>query len=200
MKFPLSEAEIYALANQMHQGLTNNTTEFPNPTVDVATLQQLIDDYILERGNATTAMGNARVAVAIKNEKLEALKDAMKAILRYAESVSKDAPEQLTLIGWAPPSPPSGPLPPGQPRTLEVVHEYLDKVLLDWKRALSGGPLGHYRVERQMPDGLWEYARDVYEDNALIENQPRGVELAFRVIAVSQHGESVPSNTVTVVL
>ena len=199
-QFPRTEAEKVALASQMIAGFGGNTTEFPNPTVDVATLQQLRNDYILERGNATAAQANARIATAIKDEKLEALEDGTRADLRYAESVSKDNPEQLTLIGWAPPSPPTGPQPPGQPIALEVRKEYIDQVLMDWKKALSGGPLGHYRIERQLPDGLWEFARDVYQENALISNLPRGVELSFRVIAVNHHGDSVPSNTVTAVL
>ena len=201
MRFPRSEANISALMEQILDGLIENPTVFPNLPVDVATLTQLRDDYRLERSNASTAQGNARVATAVKDDKLEDMVDAMKIILRYCEALGRQNPAILALLGWALPSESGPPEPPGQPRTLEVQQEGTNYVNLDWKKPVDGGTVAHYRVERRMPDGNpWQFAHEVYELNAHIPNQPRGVQLAYRVIANNRHGDSPPSNTVTAVL
>jgi len=70
------------------------------------------------------------------------------------------------------------------------------------------GTVRYYRVERQIRDlatnevteewGVWQATATKTE--VLVPNQPRRVEIAYRVIAVNAHGEGLPSNSQTVVL
>ena len=63
-----------------------------------------------------------------------------------------------------------------------------------------------YIIERrQQPEGggefgKWQQAGIALESEATIMNQPRGVQLEYRVKAINTGGESTPSNTVAVVL
>ena len=80
-------------------------------------------------------------------------------------------------------------------------------VLLDFKAPArgSGGNVRTYVIERrQQPEGgefgNWRQAGIALETEASLMNQPRGVQLEYRVKAINTGGESVPSNSVAVVL
>jgi fibronectin type 3 domain-containing protein len=58
-----------------------------------------------------------------------------------------------------------------------------------------------YRVEqRQLPDGEWAMVGTALATEITLNNQKRGKEHEYRVIAVNKAGESDPSNTVAAVL
>jgi hypothetical protein len=105
----------------------------------------------------------------------------------------------------APPSPAD---PPGQPRNLDAAMQGAGTVLLDWKAPArgSGGNVRTYIIERREQTeaggefGEWQQAGIALESEAAIMNQSRGVQLEYRVKAINTGGESVPSNTVAVVL
>ena len=48
------------------------------------------------------------------------------------------------------------------------------------------------------PFGVWQ--KTTTKTEYLITDQPRGVEIVYRVIAVNPNGDSAPSNSVTVVV
>jgi hypothetical protein len=63
-----------------------------------------------------------------------------------------------------------------------------------------------YRIERSdQPEGggipgPWTLITTSYTESVTLENQPRGVEMQYRVIATNAAGDSMPSNIATVVL
>lgn len=90
---------------------------------------------------------------------------------------------------------------PEQPRTLEAAQQGDSWVFLDWKELIGGGAVAFYRIERRArPDGDWGEAGSAIPNEYTLINQPKGVELEYRVVAVNRAGESLPSNAVTVVL
>ncbi|MBI3983648.1 MAG: fibronectin type III domain-containing protein [Gemmatimonadetes bacterium] len=73
-------------------------------------------------------------------------------------------------------------------------------VILRWNPPVDGGAVGFYRIQRKREGSPWEDAGTSTETAQLMSNQPRGVELLYRVIAVNKAGVGQPSATVTVVL
>jgi len=125
----------------------------------------------------------------------------MRKDLRYAENTVDFDDDKLKLIGWAGRKAPSHLTPPGQTRLLEVPRQGEGWVVLDWKAPAEGGKPAAYRVlRRQRPDGPWEDAATAVTTEATLVEQPRGVELEYRVVALNKAGEGPPSNTVMVVL
>jgi len=63
-----------------------------------------------------------------------------------------------------------------------------------------------YRIERSdQPEGggipgPWTLITNSYVGSVTMENQPRGLEMQYRVIATNAAGDSLPSNIATVVL
>ncbi|KKL18971.1 hypothetical protein LCGC14_2470150, partial [marine sediment metagenome] len=102
---------------------------------------------------------------------------------------------------------------PGQPLSLKSVDEGAGTLLIEWKRPVrgSGGPVRTYIIERrQLPidetgdgggdGGGWRQAAISLETKASLKDQPRSVQLEYRVKAINKTGQSPPSNTVAVVL
>ena len=185
-KFPKREADILALANAMLAGYAAHSVDFPSHIgPPVLAMKRFV--YI--------------------SAKLAALVEKMKAELKKSEvDVGSDS-EKLEYIGWGPKASPTPADPPGQPRNLEVVIQEAGTVLLDWKSPArgSGGNVRTYVIKRrQQPEGgefgKWQQAGVALETEATLVNQPRGLQLEYRVKAINNGGESIPSNTVAVVL
>jgi len=58
----------------------------------------------------------------------------------------------------------------------------------------------YYGIQRKKDGTGWEEAGTSTDTEQLMSNQPRGVELDYRVIAVNKAGIGQPSATVTLVL
>lgn len=70
-------------------------------------------------------------------------------------------------------------------------------MVLDWKEPIDGGAVASYKIERrERPAGAWSLVAVALESEATLNNQERGKDWEFRVIAVNKAGEGVPSNTV----
>jgi len=65
---------------------------------------------------------------------------------------------------------------------------------------VDGGAPTFYRIQRQMEGAQWEDAGTATNTEQLVSNQPRGVELHYRVLAINKAGIGQPSATVTAVL
>ena len=97
---------------------------------------------------------------------------------------------------------------PGQPRNLESVIQGAGTLFLDWKAPArgSGGTVRTYIIKRREQPagggefGSWSQVGIAIESETSLTNQPRGPQLEYRVKAVNVGGESIPSNTVAVVL
>jgi len=200
-RFPLKEAEILALANDMAAGLAANAATFPAPPVAPADLQTAMGAYITARDAAVAATAAAEQATAAKNEALQALTDDMKADLRYAETTVNYDDDQLKLIGWGGRAAKTSLEAPGQTRSLEAPREGEGWVFLDWKEPVDGGAVAAYKIQRRLrPDGPWSDAGMAIDSEITLTNQERGKEWEYRVLAVNKAGEGEPSNTVMAVL
>ena len=205
-KFPKREADIEALALTMFTGYVAHVADFPS--ANKGGLFLALKAYRQAREADIDARAAAQVATEQKDAKLTALVDKMKAELNKSEvDVGSDS-EKLEYIGWGPKALPSPAEPPGQPRNLDAAVQGAGTVLLDWKPPArgSGGRVRTYVIERRnQPEGGgefgdWGQVGIAIESESTIMNQPRGVQLEYRVKAVNTGGESKPSNTVAVVL
>ncbi|MBA7695709.1 hypothetical protein ES703_104344 [subsurface metagenome] len=203
-RFPITEADVLALAQAMVSGLTGAQglpNVYPSPPVAPAELTALISTYTTAKNAAIAAQAAAEQATADKDDALEDLIDAMKSDIRYAENTVDYDDDKLKLIGWAGRKAAAPLAPPGQARLLEAPRQGEGWVFLDWKKPAVGGRVSAYKVmRRERPAGLWaETATAVISEATLVE-QPRGKELEYRIVAVNKAGDGEPSNTAMVVL
>ncbi|MCI5157919.1 MAG: fibronectin type III domain-containing protein [Candidatus Electrothrix sp. AUS1_2] len=88
-----------------------------------------------------------------------------------------------------------------QPRSLEAPRQGAGWLTLDWKAPSDGGRPVSYRIERRkLPGGDWETVGMAIATEATLNNQERGKEWEYRVIAANKAGEGEPSNAVMAVL
>ena len=113
MKFPSKENDIVALAATMVSGYTEHAADFPS--VDVAELQTVFNDYQTDRQSQSDAKSQALIATETKSQQLDSLTDLMKNDLKVSEVDVADEPEKLSQIGWGPKAPPQPTVAPGQP-------------------------------------------------------------------------------------
>jgi hypothetical protein len=73
---------------------------------------------------------------------------------------------------------------------------------LDWKKPVDGGAPASYKIERRdlTDGGAWTLVGIAIETEVTLNNQKRGKELEYRIIAVNKAGEGEPGNTVTALL
>ncbi len=200
-KFPRSEAEIVALAQNMVAGLTANAATYPAPPVLPVDLQTLVDSFNTLADDAVAARAASEQVTATKEAGLEEVVNAMQSILRYAENTVDFDDDQLKLLGWAGRRARTPLDPPGQPRTLEAPGQGEGWILLDWKKPTDGGTVAAYKIERrEMPAGAWQEVKTVFESEGTLTGQERGKEWEYRVIAANKAGDSAVSNTVAAVL
>ena len=200
-RFPRTEAQTKALAQSMVTGLTANPADFPSPPVDPVDLQALLDSLITLTDDQVAAMAIAEQATETKAAGLEELVTAMKADLRYAEDAVNYDDAKLTALGWGGRAAATALEVPGQPRSLEAPNQGEGWVFLDWKKPADGGKVAAYKIERRERTASdWTLVSMAVESEATLNNQERGKDWEYRVIATNKTGESVPSNTVAVVL
>jgi len=200
-RFPLTEADIAALAQVMISGLTDNAAIYPAPPVAPADLTTLVTAYMAAKNVAIAAQAAAEEATTSKDEALEDLADAMKSDIRYAENTVDFDDDKLKLIGWAGRKAATPLAPPGQARLLEAPKQGEGWVFLDWKAPIDGGaPVAYKVMRRERPAGPWEEVATAVISEATLVEQPRGKELEYRIIAVNKAGDGEPSNTAMVVL
>jgi len=199
--FPRTEAQIKALAQTMVTGLTESAADFPSPPVLAADLQALLDSFITLCDEQVGALAAAEQATQTKAAGLEELVTAMKADLRYAEDAVNRDDAKLSALGWGGRASGTALQPPGQPRTLEASRQGEGWVFLDWKKPSDGGKVAAYKIERrERPTGDWSLVSMAIESEATLNNQERGKDWEYRIIATNKAGESTPSNTVAAVL
>ena len=204
-KFPKREVDILTLANAMLAGYSAHAADFPSADSGFLSVKRAM--YMGAKMVQTEALAAAQVASDDKDAKLTVLVEKMKAELKKSEvDVGSDS-EKLEYIGWGPKASPSPADPPGQPRNLEALTQGAGAVMLDWKAPArgSGGSVRTYVIERREQTeggefGEWRQTGIALETQATLMNQPRGLQLEYRVKAINTTGESPPSNTVALIL
>ncbi len=200
-RFPEREAEIKALAQNIITGLTNNAATFPAPPVGAAALQADLDAFITQIDQAVAAHAAAEQTTVTKDAGRETLIGGMKANLRYAEDTVNYDDAQLSTLGWGGRAASTALEVPGQARTVEIVRQGEGWIFIDWKAPSDGGKVASYKIERrERPSGDWMIISLAMESEVTLNNQERGKDWEYRVIAVNKAGEGIPSNTVAAVV
>ncbi len=205
-EFPTSEIQILTLGKRMLRGFFAHGAVFPS--INKIKFLLTSQGYWSARESSLQAKAQAKMATITKQDSLSQLRQIMKNCLRKAEVDVAGNPEKLALIGWGPKAPPSPADPPSQPRNLHLIAEGQGMLWLAWDRPAtgSGGPIRNYIVERrEQPagggeSGMWAIVSTALNNEIALTDQLRGVQLEYRVKAVNTGGDSVPSNTVPVVL
>lgn len=208
--FPTKEAETVALAEAMIAGYTAHAADFPSidPLTDLVALQAALDTYQTDKQGQIDARAQAQLATITKETKIDALVELMRNDLKLSEVDVANDPAKLTQIGWGPKSPPQPIVTPGQPTNLRPVAEGQGILWLAWDRSASdsGGPVRNYIVERREQPagggefGTWSIVSSALNNEISLDDQPRNIQMEYRIKATNIGGESVPSNTAAVVL
>ena len=199
-RFPKAESKIAQLAQQIADGLAHAAERFPLPPVPPAALKAQLDDYREKTAALVRARAEARMRRVEKDNALKTLKDSMRADLRYAEMMARRYPEQLVQLGWRARRPRTMLKSPGEVRNIAIRDEGNTWVLLTWEAPDEGGEVAGYQIQRREPQGEWEDVATSVDRMELLRDQPRGVELEFRVLAMNRAGTGGPSATVKAVL
>ena len=199
-RFPETEPQIAALAMRIAQGLSAAREDFPSPPVSGQELQAQLDAFHADQAAVVAAKARTRELTATKKKSLKSLTASMKAILRYSEIMARKDPKRLTMLGWGPPKAPTALTAPGEVRDIAIRKEGDTWLLLAWKAPRKGGEVAAYQVQRRTGGKPWEDVATSTETQQLLNHQPRGAELEFRVMALNRVGSSPPSATVTAVL
>ena len=185
----------------MLAGFAANAATYPVPTVPLVGFGNLIDGFLTAANAATAAQAAADAAYSAKAESFDDLVKGTKTNIRYAENTVDYADDLLKLIGWAGRKAATPLAVPGQSRLLEAPKQGEGWVYLDWKKPTDGGKPAAYKVmRRNRPDGAWEEVATAVITEVTLVEQPRGIELEYRIIAVNKAGDGEPSNTAMCVL
>lgn len=208
-RYPAQQAQILALAEAMIGGYTEHAALFPN--ADAPLLQSLRDTYNSAAAVQTDAMAAAQLATEAKQAALNQLQTVIKQQLKQSQIDTAANPENLNYIGWGPRAEARSIETPGQPMKLKSIDEGAGTLLIEWKRPArgSGGPVRTYIIERRElitdkddndKTSKWKQTALSLETTASLKDQPRGVQLEYRVKTINKAGQSPPSNTVAIVL
>ena len=206
-EFPKREQEIFPLAFRMVNGFINHLADFPSITPDdVFLLINTSQGYKAARDISHQAQAALKLATRNKSAGLKALADLMKSLLKRSEVDTAAAPEKLTEIGWGPKAAPQPIEAPGQPRNLQARSQGQGTCRLVWQSPAAGGAVRNYIIQRnQQPagggaPGEWEIVGTALNNQINLTDQPRGIQMNYRVMAANVAGESAPSNIAPVVL
>ena len=197
---PKTELEIIALAQTVVEGLTRMSADFPAPPVPVSDLVAWLADYTSALHGGTEADMVSKVQVAAKNQAVQRIREGIKANLGYAEITARKDALKLAGLGWGPKRERTPLETPGEVRDIVIGKQGAGFVLLKWTAPVNGGAPAAYEVQRQQDNGSWEEAGVSATTEHVAANQPRGVSLNYRVIAVNRAGSGAPSGVVSAVL
>lgn len=172
---------------------------FPRPSA----LQNRLDAFISLCDAQTSTQAAAEQATDEKSIGREELITDVKVDLHYAEYAVDDNDAKLTSLGWGARSPHTPITTPGQPFKLQMARTGPGEAKATWKRPVEGGPAACYLLKMRVSGGdggSWGYAGTFIGIEAELTNLERGKELEFHVVALNRAGESLPSNSATVVL
>jgi hypothetical protein len=199
-RFPKREADIRTLVQNIIAGLADNP-DFPDPPFTPAQLQAFLDNVIVLEDAQVAAQAAAQQATEAKQSGIDEMVSAAKRVLNYAEDAVNGNDAKLSALGWGGRAEPTPLQVPGQPRSLEAVKQGPGWLVLDWKKSPDGGKAAFYRVERRKASGgEWTMVGTALETEITLNNQERGKEFEYRVVAVNKTGESGSSNVVEAVL
>ena len=198
--FPQKEIEIIGLAEIVNEGLTKMTQDFPSPPVAVADMQARMTEYNTALLATTETDMVSQQQHAAKDKALTQIRDGLKANLGYALISARKEPGKLAGLGWGARRSKTPLAAPGEVRDIAIGKQGDTWLILSWNPPVDGGLTAAYQIQRQQANGAWEEAGVSPASDHVMSNQPRGVQLSYRVIAINKAGAGSPSGVVTAVL
>jgi len=201
MKFPKRQTDISQLAEIMLKGYFSHGDDFPN----INRTKLVLEKNKLKNSLKVQLDKRAALSAAIKNknEKLRILINLMKNCIKKSLVDTRGNPTKMALIGWGPRANPHPKSVPGPPKDL-IAEKRNNLLYLIWKKPSNGYEVKCYIVERRIQSkvnqcfGLWQIVGSSIDTDIELENQLKGVNLEYRVVAVNSAGKSMPTNTITV--
>ena len=185
----------------MIEGLKQLGAELPAPPVPLDDMQARVARADAATADVVLATTALRERHTVKDDAIRDVVDGSKAVLRYAEVVFRDQREKLSQLGWGPRRDGSTLEAPGEVRDIQIVAEGDSWIAFRWNAPVDGGPVGAYKIQRKRKDGgSWEEVGSSVATENTLNDQPRGIEMDYRVFAANRAGVGRPSATVTVVL
>lgn len=202
MRFPIKESAVFELAEEVTAGLAAHPAVYPAPPVPAAELQAAIDAYVAARNQTIANKARYEESVRAKDDALATLKHGLKNDLRYAENTVNFDDALLKNLGWSGRKAKHRLQPPGQVGSLAATKQFEGFLTLIWQKPIDGGKPAVFKIQRRKveADGTWSDIAAALETEISLQDQPRGVELEYRVLAINKAGEGPPSNTVMAVL
>jgi len=198
MRYPRQQADVVALVDQMVGGINEHSVIFTH--CNAAALQTARNEYEAANNALTDAESAMALAAERKLEKFNKLQQEMKKQIKLGVVDTADNPVQLGLIGWGIKRAPQQIDIPGQPTNLKITAQGDGLLCLVWDKSKNGGPIRCYTIERRSNNQDWALVSTALNNEAKLTNQPTGTKLEYRVKAINSSGESMPSNTVGVIL
>lgn len=211
-EFPRRKNDILVQAAKMVRGFVDYAADYPNPPFDGGPLATIVSSAVNLIGDRQTKEAAYQDALELENDKIyhEAVPE-MRHLERLARDRYGDDPAKLAEIGLEPKADRRF-LAPGIVRGLEVAHQGAGTVEIDWKapaRTAATGDPKVYKITRETRNpeppneaieafGTWQTIE--FTTKAIILNQPRGVEIRYRVIASNNNGDGPPMDAERIVL
>ena len=201
-QYPRRHAEVTALVDLVIAGFTEHPGEFPHGDagqLETARAEFITAGYDLADANAQTDM-----AASVKKQKFHQLEAVMKQQIKLAQVDCAADPVKLSFIGWGPRRRGETIEPPDAPHSLRILDRSEDTLTLTWRKPPRNPhrPVGCYQVYRRPVNGSaesWQLAGTALETEFPLTSPPAG-QTEYRITALNRTGESLPSNTITVVV
>lgn len=208
--FPESKTDILILAARVATGITNNPVDYPNPPFDPGPVSTALGQAMSLMSDRQAKEAELKAILEQENAKVGEVRVLLRQLLDQAETTHGNDAAKLQEIDWDVPADPKH-LVPGEVRNLEAIHQGAGTVEIDWKapaRTAATGKPTVYKITRETRTidkhtpieefGTWTSVS--FKPKTLLMDQPRGVEISYRVTASNTNGDGPPVQAERVVL
>ena len=188
------DGDLNNTGSKVLDGMTNNAT-FPNPSPDLVTLKQTLQDYQTAYNQA--ANGDSKL-VSVKNDKRAVLRDQLSKLATYVNSVADGDKTKLLSSGF----------PLARQKAVAQKLATIDKVEVDiatptqattsLKKRVAGAKsyIHQYSTDAVSNDAKW-VQKFITDTSYTFTNLQTGVKYMFQVIAIGPNGQAEPSPIVS---
>jgi len=198
-RFPEAHVEIFALARKVLEGMRRAGPEFASVPISVRELQRKVDRAAAAEKAVVDAVALLKARYARRNDDLAEMLEGVKGVLSLAEVIYRRTPERLAVFGWGKRRGRRRLKAPGEVRDLTLSARGDAWLRLTWNAPLRAGKVKAYRIQRRRLGDEWEEAGVATNRETLLIDQPRGVQLEYRISAINKAGDGAPSAVVTAV-
>lgn len=182
-------------------GMKAETESLASMPVTESELSELLASFMNNRNQITQRKAELKQLYQDKKNIFKKLVSAAKRSVKMLPVIFGNDNAALARYGWGAKRKRTPARVPGQPRVLEALTQGTDWLDLDWKPPLDGGKVRFYKILRLVEgETIWQESGVFFKTEGRLKNQPRKVDMQYQVVAVNLAGDSLPSNTVNVVL